>query len=557
MSRLKLFALNILLFFVLLAAPYIVVAKNYGLLFDSANFLVFAGLAAAAVLLAAITSVNLSSHVTAIAAGCLLFLFVDFITGFFDTLVIPEGSETVSTTGSLILAALATGTIALVWLLRNHLQTFLITALGAVVLSTVALAVIDQISTTDPGQTKTASSAKKSEKLPVYIHLVLDEQQGLSGFNDGDGAHKAIKADLGAFFTGHNFKVFSRAYSQYFRTVESVPAMLHFASVDQVGTLIEQAPEGEFNKLGAIRFTVAKNAYFDQLLQQGYRLHVYQTNWLGFCKPYAKHIAKCATHTYTINHDALQNMAMTDRAQLLIRLFVSQSLILKSALKGLGVNAQWTGLLGPKISLPAFDALVRDVSKAKNGDMFFAHLFMPHYPYSLDAQCRMRRPLVSSWLEISNHHGREEPLIFNTEQSRRARYNLYIPQVRCVMTQLEKLFAVLKERGLYDKAIIVINGDHGSRIVLNKPLMENKAILKPQDFHDGFSSLFAVKMPGVAAGIDRTMMTVPQLMKRTAAGKDALTQTLPDDANPQVYLHTKASEPVRGKMTAVPFPALP
>jgi hypothetical protein len=544
---------NFVLFFLLVATPYSIVVKNHGLLFDSAHLPVLAGLAAIALTLTAVAAITGAVTVTALLSGCCLVLLVDFVTGFFDTLVFPEGAEAASGAGILIFVAFAATVLAGTWIFRKTLQTFMIAALGAVLVSTVAMAALDQFTGSSPVQRKTMQASAK--KLPVYIHIILDEQQGISGFNDNTAGHKAIKTDLGEFFQRNSFKVFTRAYSQYFRTVEAVPAMLNFASVDQVGPLIQQAPQSEFGKLGTIRFTTSKNPYFDHLLQQGYRLHVYQTNWLGYCKAYAGAIAKCSTHTYTINRAALARLKFMDRARLLLRLHVSQSLLTKALLKALQSPADWSGLLGPQISFPAFDELMRDVSVAKGGDMFFAHLFMPHYP--VDSTCSLRRPLVTSWLEISNHTGHSEPLLFNSPESRRERYDLYIPQVRCAMAKLETLFDVLKKRGLYDDAIIVVNGDHGSRIVINKPLMDNKDVLKPQDFYDGFSALFAVKMPGVAATRDQTMITLSHLLKMTAAGPDGLNHSLVEDGNPQVYLHRKETEAVRGKMTAFPMPPLP
>ena len=45
--------------------------------------------------------------------------------------------------------------------------------------------------------------------------------------------------------------------------------------------------------------------------------------------------------------------------------------------------------VGPIPVLPIFDRLIADVSSSPGGTMFFAHLLIPHFPYSVDSECRI------------------------------------------------------------------------------------------------------------------------------------------------------------------------
>ena len=60
----------------------------------------------------------------------------------------------------------------------------------------------------------------------------------------------------------------------------------------------------------------------------------------------------------------------------------------------------------------------------------------------------------------------------------------------------------MKAAGTYEKAIVIVQGDHGSRITLADPTAENMSRLTPDDHVDDFSTLFAAKMPGLTPGVE-------------------------------------------------------
>ena len=66
---------------------------------------------------------------------------------------------------------------------------------------------------------------------------------------------------------------------------------------------------------------------------------------------------------------------------------------------------------------------------------------------------------------------------------------------------LDQFLDTLESRGLLAEATIVVNGDHGSRIPEHFPsgISLERGMLTEADYRDTFSTLYAIKAPGVAS----------------------------------------------------------
>jgi arylsulfatase A-like enzyme len=174
-----------------------------------------------------------------------------------------------------------------------------------------------------------------------------------------------------------------------------------------------------------------------------------------------------------------------------------------------------TGLaqVGPVPVLPLFDEIVDDiVADSGGGTVYFAHLLAPHSPYVLESDCtvisdldrwRSRRILSFDW---------SEP---NSAESRALSYEAYAEQLRCTNRRLAAFFEGLRVAGVLDDAIIVVHGDHGSRINRNWPTVPNRDVLRDSDFIDGYPTLFAAKGPGVPVGYSTERTTLTTLLATT------------------------------------------
>ena len=110
----------------------------------------------------------------------------------------------------------------------------------------------------------------------------------------------------------------------------------------------------------------------------------------------------------------------------------------------------------------------------------------------------------------------------------------------------------MRSANTYERATIVIHGDHGSRIGLVDPTATTMSRLTPADYADAFSILFAVKAPGIEAGIDSRMLPLASLMSYVAV---PVGDRLPVAFKPSVFIGERGAAATPFELPA--FPALP
>jgi arylsulfatase A-like enzyme len=135
---------------------------------------------------------------------------------------------------------------------------------------------------------------------------------------------------------------------------------------------------------------------------------------------------------------------------------------------------------------------------------------MPHYPYAYERDCGIR-PLGNGWLEALD---RSLAPRWNDDASRGLRYPLYLDQLICTNNTVQHLLEKLSHQPWWDDAIVVVHGDHGSRIDRGPPRFPTVQDMVAQDFMDAFATLFAIKHPDIPAGYDRRQLPVGHLFQR-------------------------------------------
>jgi len=85
-------------------------------------------------------------------------------------------------------------------------------------------------------------------------------------------------------------------------------------------------------------------------------------------------------------------------------------------------------------------------------------------------------------------------------------------QMLCLTRKLEKTIAAFRASPGARDGIIVVHGDHGSRVTHHDPEQENKARLSKADLLAGYATLFAVRAPGIAPGIEKTPVAAPEVL---------------------------------------------
>ena len=116
-----------------------------------------------------------------------------------------------------------------------------------------------------------------------------------------------------------------------------------------------------------------------------------------------------------------------------------------------------------------------------------------------------------------------------------------MPQIRCALKLLGELFDDLKGDDLYDRAAIIVHGDHGTSAFRTKPSAYTMDKLNYRDLRESFSTLFAVKLPGGTFRINEEINSLNVLMARTAGeitgmSADELGAGVTSEDEPFVYL---------------------
>jgi len=372
-------------------------------------------------------------------------------------------------------------------------------AFGAVLLFQLAMGV------TGP---RTAALNARSTVVPEtasqapVVHLLLDSYMGLDGMG-ADPAYAELRTETAEFYRRHGFRVYQGAYSRHANTANSVPYLLSFgtAAPAKVTQLDERLLPGRFD-------------YFVHLSSQGYAVSVRGANYLDLCAD--QPVRDCQQYTYS-GLAALTKFPMStvDRARMLGITLASMSpvttnlvTVTELAIWKLGLtyprgmrNMMKTST--PKAALSLID-LRRELASPEHGRVYFAHLLVPHEPYAFDENCHVKPP--SLW---------------HTEESgakKSVRIADYLAQTRCMHRLLGQVFDTLRQSPAGRDAVVIVHGDHGSRITDSRPTSE-RPNAGGRDYAMTYSTMFAIRAPGVPPGLVEGRASLDELLEDfTASG---------------------------------------
>lgn len=506
--QLRRFLLDLAALALILLAPFATVLSFNGYSYFTPEVMLIVACALTAAALLALLLGFVGGLVRSAVLAALLVLFIDVQVG-----RPPWSSLTLAVVTLASIAMLA----AVLWVLREHATAILCVIFVTLLGLTLARG--------NPGshqivreQAPAAGSA--DSEAPLLIHLLLDEHIGVEGLPPEIPPARELRAELTEFYTSRGFRLFGGAYSQYANTYNSIANLLNFAT-DQVGHpyVLHGSDEAVWD--------LKEAAYFRTLQQRGYRLHVYQSSYMDLCHADGIQLQDCTTYPVS-SLGLLQDLQLPawEKTRAIGNAIVTNSAVLhvlskvyergiRAALLQVGWQApawRWQPPSFGPLRVPAvFERLSEDVLRHPRGHAFFAHLILPHYPYVFDSRCTLRSR-TSDWL--TNRISSTDPLVYNTADSRAQKYERYVEQARCVLRMLDGLLTQLERRGLLDNATVVVHGDHGSRIPRHYPRRMTLAagVLDEADYRDTFSTLYAIRSPGVSPGYDADPVPVVQLL---------------------------------------------
>ena len=320
-------------------------------------------------------------------------------------------------------------------------------------------------------------SGQQAPLAPV-VHILLDGFIGPDGLPP-QSVPQAFRSEMRGFFRENGFELYSQAYSHYHSTENSLNHAFNFTN----------GSENLFAKsrIFHTNLSVTENRYFELLHQSGYKINIYQSESVDFCQAVPGAVGRCMTYTIP-NLDTVRENVSSPWLRfriLAINLFGQSTLIHMFLQKNMWLLGWGVTLYQPNV----IDEIGDDLEQA-GGGVFFAHLLLPHGPFVYGQDCQL--DYSSETWERAMAPGLDR----NTINSRAVRYLRYLPQAKCALNEVERLFRRMRKLGLYDDAIIVVHGDHGSTISLHSASYLNQDSLTPEDYRDNFSTLFAIKLPG-------------------------------------------------------------
>ena len=433
------------------------------------------------------------------------------------------------------LAALVVGAIVLA--ARRSLLPFLGVAAGITLF--VGIIGIGTAPNAHPTRAQSLPPQFDARRLPAIVHIVLDEHIAPGGLPD-DNPGSAIMADqLRRFYLTRGFRLYDRAYSEHMHTVNSIPSILNFGTIQAAGS---DPSEGT---------TLRRSAYFDRLRARGYQISIRQSDFIDYCA--AGPARRCATYdSASLAVVATSTLSLGERARLIAARFLLLSptaetmgqiylaLAGKLMRAGLPVHMPDLGLpLAGRVSslsaLNAFDEMIGDLRRLTRGEVYFAHMLLPHYPHATNPDCSIK-PL-DDWM------------IRRSREPRRKREQGYFDQMRCAMKKLDEAFEALDASPAGRDAIVIVHGDHGSRLTVIDPMVETMGKFEDRDVIAGFATLFAIRAPGVEPALVERPASVSSMLADFMR-RDFRSAPEPQQKPSTIILHDLLGTPRRSH----PFP---
>jgi hypothetical protein len=415
--------------------------------------------------------------------------------------------------------ALALVVTTVFWLIRAQLASILLVFVSVLLVSVVATQRLpniraDRKEAEDAAQLarRWAVSGRFDTRLPIVVHLIFDEMMSPGAITDdlpGGAATRRVLMEIGE---KHGFRTFDSVYSRYYYTSEALPNLMDREYLGRTG-MDSFAPIHV--ETGTQTYSVRHNAYFDDLAHRGYRTAVFQTRYIDFCAN--PNVDLCETfESFDPGGKDLAGLdAPTQRValwQTVLRAYepsYTSQMGQKILGRAYGLTTHELGVIGDGGRYDVhrfpewFDRFTKFAAGVPRGTHLFAHFLVPHSPYLLLESC-----VLSGKIDAGYDLAQYPP----AEQAGRRNdyYARYLAQLRCVAHKLDDFMTAVGRSDNYRDAVIVVHGDHGSRISIDDILED----YRERDFVDNYGAFFAVRAPGVPAGVDCEFLSLPEAFRR-------------------------------------------
>jgi len=319
-------------------------------------------------------------------------------------------------------------------------------------------------------------SVKASDR-PALLHIILDSYTGPEGLALQGEMGAQARLSLKKLADDHGLWVAPRAFGRHPNTVNSLPEILSLAEFP--------APA---HPMRTNRLILPELPYLTGLGKLGYAVHVVQTDFIDLCR--YNEVRSCRT----VNRSDLSAMAafglpMVDRVQVILSNYLNFSALTAIAAGDLISISHWLGysderplyLRAKLFSVTGaheLDRLASRISTIAPGNALIVHVLMPHDPYSFDENCALT-PFSAWQYEETGPHWRKALAAYDR-------------QLVCANRKIGKVIAQFRRSSGGRNGLVVIHGDHGSRIARDDVLFKPGARPSHDAVISHYSALFAV-----------------------------------------------------------------
>ena len=342
-----------------------------------------------------------------------------------------------------------------------------------------------------------------SSAKPAIIHIILDEHLGLEGLSKEGAEGQRLRDELRSSYVASGFAVYGGAYSQHYHSANSIPFILNYG-----GALAKKVKKDGIE--------AGPTKHLQGLVDQGYRLTIFQSNYADFCT--GAKFFECITYDSSSLRPTLAvSMRDLDRAELTIYKFLKLSDIFGAAsdtwniagflLRPIGISLPLYNFRSGNSStvgtLESMKQLTQKLEIIRPGEAVFAHLLLPHHPYVVRRDC--------SYLPWAPWEG------LKTAAPLEVKRRSYYEQIRCTSRKIDAIVKAVSQSPAGSSAVIIVHGDHGSRMSRIKADNQSSGNFDDSDMIPVFSTVFAVRAPGVQPGYFQERQPVSALLRDFAA----------------------------------------
>lgn len=317
----------------------------------------------------------------------------------------------------------------------------------------------------------------------------------------GDGLVPFFVAD---FYKENNFDFYPKAHTRHLQRYKNIGGLVNPKSTELPDDLFAYADSVHYKGDEDARVILTKNDLFKHFKNDGYRITVYQSHPVDFCKSADGPVDKCVSYPAPLGFIYNAPMATADKAILLAGEWLNSAPLTKEILtfarKKLVdrrmISAQ-TLFFGNPVSkaLPLgqqeiLTRLKNDVLTASGKNVFFAHIALPYEPYMYDASCKLiSQP--EKWTLASPSDARLD------SKGEKNRWKQYVAQTNCLYGHLNTFMEALKKADVLKNTKIVITSDKGADIGEDAYALRNMSPFDRNmaEIKKNVSTIFAVYDP--------------------------------------------------------------